>query len=267
MMQIAALARSLGVKVLLSGEGADELFGGYSWLHLEDFADFRARGRRGQAAARALYRFAQRRLGVGRQELREPLRGPSERVNDWEREALDHALAAYEHHRGPRRRVEGGLLWDLATYLPHLLNRQDKSTMQASVETRVPFLDPEVVRVALNMPLERRLEPDRKQVLRDIGRRVLPDGVAERPKVGFGFEVDRYLGAGAARPEFLADGRLREALGVADRSAWRARVAGAAGQSALLLWTAEIWCRQFLDGDSDDAVADALWATTPAAAR
>jgi asparagine synthase (glutamine-hydrolysing) len=139
--------------------------------------------------------------------------------------------------------------------------------MRASVETRVPFLDPEVVSVALNMPLERRIEPDRKQVLRDIARRVLPDGVAERPKVGFGFEVDRYLGAGAARPEFLRDGRLREVLGVADRAEWLARVDGAVGQHALLLWTAEIWCRQFLDGDSDDEVAGALWAATPAAAR
>jgi asparagine synthase (glutamine-hydrolysing) len=253
--------------VLLSGEGADELFGGYSWLHLEDAADFGARGRRGEAAARAAYRFAQRRLGLGRQELREPLRGPSDRVNEWEQAALERARSAYGHHRGARRRLEAGLAWDLSTYLPHLLNRQDKSTMQASVETRVPFLDPEVVRVALNMPLERRLEPDRKQGLRDIAQRVLPSGVAERPKVGFGFEVDRYLGAGVARPEFLAGGRLRDALGVADRAAWRERVESASGQHALLLWTAEIWCRQFLDGDSDDAVADALWAATPAAAR
>jgi asparagine synthase (glutamine-hydrolysing) len=267
MMQIAALARSRGVKVLLSGEGADELFGGYSWLHLEDAADFRARGRRGEAAARALYRLAQRRLGLGRQALREPLLGPSERVNRWERGGYDRSLGAYEHHRGARRRLEGGLAWDLATYLPHLLNRQDKSTMQSSVETRVPFLDPEVVRVALNMPLEQRVEPDAKQVLRDIAQRVLPPGVAQRPKVGFGFEVDRYLGGGAARPEFLAGGRLREVLGVADRDQWRARVAGAAGQSALLLWTAEIWCRQFLDGDGDQAVAEALWTATPAAAR
>lgn len=268
MMQIAALARSLGVKVLLSGEGADELFGGYSWLHLEDAADFAARTRRPEAAARAAYRFAQRRLRAGRQTLREPLRGPSERVYEWERAELERSIAAYGHLRvRSRRRLAGGLAWDLATYLPHLLNRQDKSTMQSSIETRVPFLDPEVVAVALNMPLEQRLEPERKQVLRDIARRVLPDGVADRPKVGFGFEIDRYLGADVARPGFIADGRLREALGVADRPAWQARVAAAAGQSALLLWTAEIWCRQFLDGDSDDAVADALWAPTPAAAR
>lgn len=265
MMQIAALARSLGVKVLLSGEGADELFGGYGWLHLEDAADFAARGRRGEAAARALYRRLQR-FGVGRQVLREPLRGPSERVYEWERAELERAVAAYSHHRGARRRLEGGLAWDLVTYLPHLLNRQDKATMQSSIETRVPFLDPEVVSVALNMPLEQRLEPERKEVLRAMARRCLPAGVAERPKVGFGFELDSYMGGGVARAAFLRGGRLREVLEV-PAGQWRDRVDGAAGQSALLLWTAEIWCRQFLEGESDDAIADALWSPTPAAAR
>jgi asparagine synthase (glutamine-hydrolysing) len=267
MMQIAGLARSMGVKVLLSGEGADELFGGYSWLHLEDTADFFARERRGESIARAAYRFAQRRLRLGRQALREPLRGPSERVWEWERETLDRALAAYAEHRGPRRRVEAGLAWDLSTYLPHLLNRQDKSTMQCGVETRVPFLDPDVVAVALNLPLEQRIEPERKAPLRAIARRLLPDGVADRPKVGFGFEVERYLGGGVARSEFLVDGRLREVLEVGDRDAWRARVSSAVGQQALLMWTAEIWCRLFLDGDSVEAVEDALWIATPAAAR
>jgi hypothetical protein len=43
-------------------------------------------------------------------------------------------------------------------------------------------------------------------------------------------------------------------------------VAGAVGQSALLLWTGEIWCRLFLDGESVDSVNQALWAATPAAA-
>ncbi|MEA2446116.1 MAG: hypothetical protein QOJ12_3408 [Thermoleophilales bacterium] len=264
MMQIAALAWSKGVKVLLSGEGADELFAGYSWLHLEDAADFGARGQRLESLARAVYRRLQR-LGMGRQSLREPLAGPSERVFEWERRELERAIAAYAGmHRGARGRLEGGLAWDLATYLPHLLNRQDKTTMQASVETRVPFLDPEVVALALNLPLEQRIEPERKGLLRELARRRLPPGVAERPKLGFGFEVARYLGP-AARPEFVADGRLREVL-EADRSTWSARVAGAVGQSALLLWTGEIWCRLFLDGESAESVNQALWAATPAAA-
>ena len=249
MWQIADLARAHGVKVLLSGEGADELFGGYSWLHLREYADFYARGRPPARLARWLYRRLQR-AGASAEAPRP--------VAAYEEEVARRALEAYGHHRGTRRRLEAGLAGDLSTYLPHLLNRQDKSTMKASIETRVPFLDPDVVALALNLPLEHRVEPEHKGVLRDLAARRLPDGVARRPKLGFGFDAGRYI-ADAARPEFLADGRLREVLETpAER--WRDRVAAADGWVAQLLWTGEIWCRVVLDGQPAAEVEEALWA-------
>src|SRR5256885_9888103 len=131
----------------------------------------------------------------------------------YEADVAARAAAAYAHDPEPRGALEAALLGDLGTYLPHLLNRQDKNTMQHSIETRVPFLDPEVVALALNLPLEARATPERKGVLRDLARAHLPRGVANRTKLGFGFDVRRYL-HGAARPEFLADGRLRDVLRV-----------------------------------------------------
>jgi asparagine synthase (glutamine-hydrolysing) len=129
--------------------------------------------------------------------------------------------------------------------------------MQHSIETRVPFLDPDVVALSLNLPLEARATPERKGVLRDLARAHLPRGVASRTKLGFGFDVRRYLD-GAARPDFLADGRLRDALAVpADE--WRAGVAHLSSAHALRLWTGEVWCRLFLDGEDDAAVEAALW--------
>ena len=255
MAAIARLARGDGVKVLLSGEGADELFGGYSWLHHHAHADFRARRRLPEAAARAAYRALQRRGVLAGRAIPDPLPGPSEEVNAYERERVERALAAYAHHRGPRRRLEAGLAADLSTYLPHLLNRQDKTTMMHSVETRVPFLDPEVVALALSMPLERRIEPERKAPLRALGRRLLPAGVAEREKVGFGFDVGRYLG-GAVREGFLRDGLLREELGV-DRAGWEERLP--ALTAALAPLTAEIWLRALVRGDPVEAVEAELW--------
>ena len=142
-------------------------------------------------------------------------------------------------------------------YLPHLLNRQDKNTMQQSIETRVPFLDPDVVALAVNLPLESRVRPERKGLLREIGARVLPPEIAARPKVGFGFDIDAYLAPGL-RPGFLADGRLREALGE-PAGPWAARVAGLRGQQHMLALSAEVLCRGLLDGEHPEAITAALW--------
>jgi asparagine synthase (glutamine-hydrolysing) len=128
--------------------------------------------------------------------------------------------------------------------------------MKHSIETRVPFLDPEVVSLALGMPLEQRVEPERKAPLRELGRRLLPASVVERGKVGFGFDVAAYLG-GAVNEAFLRDGRLREELGVA-RADWDAKLPEL--RAALAPVTAEVWLRTVVDGQLPDAVQAELWA-------
>jgi asparagine synthase (glutamine-hydrolysing) len=283
MAQIAGLAHEAGVKALLSGEGADELFGGYGFLHQADYLRYLRANRRVGSAARllagklrrdgvlgigrtgldALARVRRRRRGIPEpggpesKPLGYPGPGSSAHAAGYEIELRERALAAYAHADGSRGPLEAGLLADLGTYLPHLLNRQDKNTMQRSIETRVPFLDPAVVALALNLPLEARVEPRRKGVLRDLGRRHLPRGVAERQKLGFGFEVARYFEP-AARPEFLAQGMLREELGV-EREVWRGALEVARGHDVLRLWTAEVWCRLFLDARPIVAVEAELW--------
>jgi len=171
MALIAELAHADGVKVLLSGEGRRRAL-----RRLRVAAPRRgARLRRAGAVAllRDIYRGRQR---------------PDQRP--YEEAVRSRAWDAYGHHSGPRRRLEAALLADLRLYLPHLLNRQDKNTMQRSIETRVPFLDPSLVRFVVNLPLETRVEPERKGLRRELGSRVLPAEVASRRKVGFGFDVD-----------------------------------------------------------------------------
>jgi asparagine synthetase B (glutamine-hydrolysing) len=129
--------------------------------------------------------------------------------------------------------------------------------MQESIETRVPFLDPAVVALALNLPLEARTRPERKGVLRDLGARHLPSGVASRVKVGFGFDVRAYV-LGAARPGFLADGRLRDELRF-ERFEWESAIGRLTSDQALRTWTAEAWCRLMLDGQPIETVEAALW--------
>jgi asparagine synthase (glutamine-hydrolysing) len=253
MSQIAGLARTRGVKVLLSGEGADELFGGYDWTQADEYAAFRDPP--GRRALRWLRRRAR---------LRQPAdpRGEPDAEAAAFETALDvRALAAYRHHRGARRRLEAGCLANLGTYLPHLLNRQDKTTMQRSIETRVPFLDPEVAALAVNLPLEARVLPQRKAILRELADRHLPEGIADRPKVGFGFDVAGYL-VDAARPEFLADGALRELFAV-EPDTWQEATGALEGHAALLFWTGEIWARALLEGHDDESIAAALWRDGP----
>jgi asparagine synthase (glutamine-hydrolysing) len=271
MAMIAGLARGDGVKVLLSGEGADELFAGYDFLHAAEYRGLlppaaRARQRLELVRARAdalrrrggrgLWRGVRRRLErPAENRLTRPPAAPA--AAEWAADVAARAAAACSHHSGARAALEAGLLGDLRLYLPHLLNRQDKNTMQESVETRVPFLDPGVVALALNLPIEARVLPLRKGVLRDLGRAHLPRAVARRAKVGFGFDVRRYLEP-AARPEFLGAGVLREVLGFA-RDEWAGATTGLAPDQTLRAWTGEVWCRLFLEGRSVAEVEAELW--------
>jgi asparagine synthase (glutamine-hydrolysing) len=272
MAMIAALAHGDGVKVLLSGEGADELFGGYDFLHRERFdALLSAGGRRRQRweAVRARGAGLVRRRGRGwvhgvRRRVRRTASHPA-LAPPWAGSAAAHeeevrarAARAYAHHPGPAGELEAALLGDLSTYLPHLLNRQDKNTMQASIETRVPFLDPAVVALALNLPIEARTRPLRKGVLRDLGRAHLPAAISRRAKIGFGFDVRRYID-GHARPEFLGDGALREAFGL-PAAEWAGVLRSASSAHALRLWTGEAWWRHFVEGQPGVTVEADLWA-------
>jgi asparagine synthase (glutamine-hydrolysing) len=271
MAQIARLACSDGVKVLLSGEGADELFGGYEGRHQSGYRAFVSRAqlwRDGRRTAAALTAALWHRRGRGVTDallamagrhpsdtLAQPLLNLSAEPQRGFFESR--ARAAYAHHKGARAELEAAMLEDISTFLPHLLNRQDKATMQHSIETRVPFLDPEVVSFALNLPLEARVTPARKGILRELARRHLPRGVAERFKFGFGFDVRRYL-SDAADPSFLESGCLRELFQV-PRESWRSATAGLPRPHVLRFWTGEIWCRLLLEGQTVAAVESALW--------
>lgn len=271
MAQIARLAHSDGVKVLLSGEGADELFGGYEGRHQSSYAAFVSpsqlwRDRRRTAAAMATALWHRRGRGVvpalmslvGRHPSDTLTRMPLNGNVEPRRSLLEPPVrGAYAHHTGARAELEEAMLEDLSIFLPHLLNRQDKSTMQHSIETRVPFLDPNVVSLALNLPLEARATPLRKGILRGLARRHLPHGIAERFKFGFGFDVPKYL-SDFADPSFLQDGCLRELFQVS-REPWRRVVAELQRPHVLRFWTGEIWCRLLLEDQSVAAVESALW--------
>jgi asparagine synthase (glutamine-hydrolysing) len=206
-------ARQAGIKVLLSGMGADELFGGYR-KHQAALLAARYRRlpvslrngliepmvdrvpvagkRRGFRYARWAKRFVgfaslpeseafQRSYALfGRPEFAELLDPDLMPVVD---RLLDEHAAIYERPESldPVNRM---CLTDVQMFLVGLnLAYTDRASMAASTEVRVPYVDLEVGRAAFAIPGDRKIVGRRrKAVLRDAARRWLPDEIIERPK-------------------------------------------------------------------------------------
>jgi asparagine synthase (glutamine-hydrolysing) len=176
--------------------------------------------------------------------------------------AADEANVAYLHHLGPRGNLESALLARMDYTLCHLLNRMDKNMMQHSVEARVPFLDPAVVGLVLNLPLEARVGPWSKGLLRDVARRVLPWDMAYRQKIyGMDFDAAGWIEA-AADPGFLGDGVLRDVLRM-PRHDLQAQLEASHKADRVRIWSAEVWCRSMLAGQSVQSIESELWPAGP----
>jgi asparagine synthase (glutamine-hydrolysing) len=105
------------------------------------------------------------------------------------------SLGAYSFLAKPEEQyAQAAMLTDIREYLEHLLNREDKSTMQTSIECRVPFLDTRVVDFALNLPYRHKVKDgEGKWIIKKIAERHLPREVIYRKKLGFNLPAREYL--------------------------------------------------------------------------
>ncbi|ONH28973.1 asparagine synthase (glutamine-hydrolyzing) [Pseudofrankia asymbiotica] len=207
---LARLAREQ-VRVVLSGEGADELFGGYPKYRLAALTS-----RIGAIPAwmrGPVFDRAQQALPAGAHRLRIALRAlgePDERARreGWfapftERERMRLlGRPRFEHGRllpaTDSDPLRGMLEADLLGWLPdNLLERGDRMTMAASVEMRPPMLDHELVELAFRLPSAVKVRDGRgKWVLKEVARRYLPDEIVDRPKVGFRVPIGEWFRGG-----------------------------------------------------------------------
>jgi asparagine synthase (glutamine-hydrolysing) len=146
---------------------------------------------------------------------------------------------------------------DTKTYLHELLMKQDQMSMAASIESRVPFLDHKLAEFKARMPREMKLRGGTtKWILREAIKGTLPPEILSRPKMGFPVPVGRWF-----RSEFkhvvndcVLGPRARE-RGIFDAAFVRQLVAAhnAGENHDERLWSLvnfEIWQRQFIDGEA-----------------
>jgi asparagine synthase (glutamine-hydrolysing) len=210
------------VTVALSGDGGDELFGGYdryralkmsTWLKnlpgvsllgqgwfqsLRPSAKRRSFLRRLQRFGKALHQPLDRRYMNWIQIFPEELRG--ELYNDSFMENLpgEDPFSFFQsawNQTAKRDLVNRASLSDLITYLPcDLMCKVDIASMAHSLEARQPFLDYRLVEFAASLPGSLKLRGSKgKRILRDTFNKRLPAAIWNRPKMGFGVPLAKWF--------------------------------------------------------------------------
>ena len=238
---VSRVARS-EVKVALSGDGGDEVFGGYETYAAQSAARLwrRVPGPARQAVARFIsgrvrptgskkglvntgLRFLEGaghdpRLGHARwrlfagEGLRQELFTPEARAA-MPTSVGEHVLRLADE-AGPRGAVDRGLYVDLRSYLAdNCLVKVDRMAMACSLEVRVPLLDPELVVLASRMPERYKVAGQRTKILlKRVAARHVPQRCVYRRKQGFSVPMKQWLNR-EFRPlvdELLAPDRLRQ---------------------------------------------------------
>ncbi len=266
---VMSAARDAGVKVMLDGQGGDELLAGYYGYFGFFFADLLLQGRLHDLRAElAAYRGLH---GRSRAATAAALARPfvPERLAWFVRAKLEGRSLIHPDLRGRPSfdgnangfpdRLRRQLHRVLVQRLPELLHYEDRNSMAHSLEARVPFLDYRLVELAFSLDGRQLIENGRtKMVLRRALRDLLPAPVLDRvDKLGFATPEGRWLRNGLG--ELAADvfgSRAFVERGFVDAAAARRHLERhRRGEitAGFELWRAlslELWARAFLDAPS-----------------
>lgn len=270
-------ARDNGLKVLLCGEGADEMFGGYSWQRFfmskvkmnramcslsNHMKPIRKRWRRNYADYRSNMRlgFSDYMHFAG---VFEPYGLDSnamvskassviwneaynlKRWNEiWDRFGFVDDIT--------ERAGDAVLADNMSGHLATILHRTDRMGMMASIENRVPFLENEIIDFALNLPVQFKTGGKKfKEVLKHVASDYLPKGIINRTKEGFPVPWGDFV---AYRERLFDDGFICNELSI-DATLAR-RICSGDDYMLFRMLAMEIWGRLFVYGqDRDDVKA------------
>jgi asparagine synthase (glutamine-hydrolysing) len=208
---VAQYARQF-VTVVLSGDGGDELFGGYNWYPLLQ----RSQSMHFARLQWILFRGASKavRERVPSWSSRSQAAGLAARWDDlWTRDVMVHTIVRSPSRRrmwganavsyeplgykpaGDVRGLDRAFYFDVRFYLAgDILTKVDRAAMATSLETRAPFLDRDVAEFALSLPADLKVSgSESKRVMRRAFRDLWPAEIQNRPKQGFGSPIGDWL--------------------------------------------------------------------------
>jgi asparagine synthase (glutamine-hydrolysing) len=224
------------ITVMLSGEGSDELFGGYliykhmcameyfglmpGWLRHNIIGPLMKRLANSRRAVKYSDWFplplAQRYLGV-KAELTDGLREKlysAELKNLAVQHSVQQEIMPYYERVQHKDALAQMLYVDTKLWLPDdLLTKADKMTMATSVELRVPFLDHKLVEFAATIPSRYKLRRwTEKYILKQAVAKIVPPAIVQRPKRGFPVPISAWFAEGLKQQasEILLDTRTRQ---------------------------------------------------------
>ncbi len=206
-LAVSRAAREQGIKVLLTGDGADEAFGGYSWYaHLVGIGT-----RVPRPPSEPSVSFQN--FGLSLNERLDTLAGYAPGLRAWawhyyaaeeekerlfSRQTFGSTRSSLRHFASlPRtgEQPEDAIRQDRDFYFPfEMLRKADRLTMAHSVEGRVPFAAPAVQQLASGLHMNQMVrDGELKWILRRAFADMLPEEVVSRPKHGFNVPVDAWL--------------------------------------------------------------------------
>ena len=194
---------SQSVKVVQSGQGADEVFAGYFWYQ-------QMQAEHGSDIERFRHLYFDRSHDELQATVSRRYQGP-----DYTTPMVAHGLA----NAHGRRFLNRVLAYDVTTLIvDDPVKRVDNMTMAWGLEARVPFLDQELVELVTCMPPEVKLKSGGKYPLKVIARDLLPDIVIDRPKGYFPVPSLKYIrGAALAFMRDVLDSRACKERGLLQR--------------------------------------------------